>query len=112
MNQNPVCGIKHKKDDGNYEFYDMKMTAENSPVQLPPRRTARCKFCKEVLILERKPTDEEKLKLDKSTLEDIFLKKVMSLHHLISHGYKLYDNDPTPHKEASKPAQTADGIHK
>ena len=23
-----------------------------------------------------------------------------------------YDNDPTPHKEASEPAQTADGLHK
>ncbi len=64
------CGIKHEKDDGNYEFFDMKMTADHSPLQLPPRKTARCKFCKEVLILQAK----EKIEKKESALEEIFLK--------------------------------------
>jgi hypothetical protein len=64
------CGIKHQKDDGNYEFFYMKMTAPHSPVQVPPRKTARCKFCKEVLLVER--IDERKK--EESVLESIFLK--------------------------------------
>jgi hypothetical protein len=55
------CGISHEHGDGNYEFFDMKMVADNSPVQLPPRRTARCKFCKEVLLVGRKD-DRKKVK--------------------------------------------------
>lgn len=48
------CGICHEKGDGNYEFFDLKMVTDNSPFQVPLRKTARCKFCKEVLILKRK----------------------------------------------------------
>jgi len=65
------CGIKHVHGDGNYEFFMMKMVTDDSPLQLPPRRTARCKFCKEVLTHSKQPeperlnpeTNDEKLKI-------------------------------------------------
>jgi hypothetical protein len=52
------CGIKHERGDGHYEADFIKMTADDSPIQLPPKRIWRCKYCKEVLLSERKDPDE------------------------------------------------------
>lgn len=81
MNYKPKpckCGISHQENDGNYEFFDMRMTAENSLVQLPLRKTARCKFCKEVLVVQR----EDDRKHD--VLEDLFTK-----HHNIPSSFTI-----------------------
>lgn len=54
------CGIRHQEGDGNYEFFMLKMTADDSPIQLPPRKTARCKFCKETLLTESRLSVDSK----------------------------------------------------
>lgn len=75
------CGIKHEHGDGNYELYDMRMTSELSPIQIPPRKTARCKFCKETLLLIRKKKNENEEK-KRDVLDSIFLK-----HHNIPSSF-------------------------
>lgn len=58
------CGIKHEYGDGNYEFYDLKMVTDASPFQVPPRKTARCKYCKDTLLVGRKPEPDRLKRLD------------------------------------------------
>lgn len=56
------CGITHKKGDDTYEFYDLKMVTDDSPIQVPPRKTARCKTCKETLLVGTREVLEKMLK--------------------------------------------------
>ena len=42
------CGIPCKEE--NYEFYELKMTSDDSPIKLLTKKVQRCRTCKEVLM--------------------------------------------------------------
>lgn len=46
------CGYTPERNSNEYEVYMLTMTSETWPIQLHPKKTWRCKVCKELSLIE------------------------------------------------------------